>query len=205
VARTPYDALKRAIDLFTAGSGLLLASPVIAVVALGVRLSMGSPVLFRQTRIGRGGEPFTIVKFRTMKSGAGSDAERLTAFGSFVRSTSLDELPQLWNVVRGDMSLIGPRPLLPEYLPHYSAEQARRHEVRPGITGWSAVTGRNTLGWDEQFARDVWYVDHRSLSLDTRIFFKTIAAVLGRKDISQPGQATRERFDEFAQQRAAAQ
>ncbi len=185
-----------------AGTGLLLAAPVLAGLALVTRLAMGSPVLFRQQRIGRKERTFSIAKFRTMKSGAGSDAERMTTFGSFVRSTSLDELPQLWNVLRGDMSLIGPRPLLPEYLPYYSPDQARRHEVRPGITGWSAVMGRNTLDWDEQLAHDVWYVDHRSLSLDVRILWRTVWTVVARKDIAQEGQATRERFDDYVRARS---
>jgi lipopolysaccharide/colanic/teichoic acid biosynthesis glycosyltransferase len=192
--RRAGDAAKRALDLAGAGAGLLVLSPVMLAVALAVRLRLGSPVLFRQERTGRGARGFTILKFRTMLDGAGSDAERLTGFGRFLRSTSLDELPQLVNVLRGDMSLVGPRPLLPEYLARYSPRQARRHEVRPGITGWNAVNGRNSMSWDEQFELDVWYVENRSLWLDLRILGRTVVEVVRRTGIAQPGEATRERF-----------
>ena len=192
--RRAGDAAKRALDLAGAGAGLLVLSPVMLAVALAVRLRLGSPVLFRQERTGRGAQSFTILKFRTMLDGAGSDAERLTGFGRFLRSTSLDELPQLLNVLRGDMSLVGPRPLLPEYLARYSPRQARRHEVRPGITGWNAVNGRNSMSWDEQFELDVWYVENRGLWLDLRILGRTVVEVVRRTGIAQAGEATRERF-----------
>ncbi len=192
--RRAGDAAKRALDFAAAGAGLLVLSPVLLAVAAAVRLRLGSPVLFRQERTGRGGRSFSIVKFRTMLHGTGSDAERLTSFGRFLRSTSLDELPQLWNVVRGDMSLVGPRPLLPEYLARYTPRQARRHEVRPGITGWNAVNGRNSMTWDEQFEYDVWYVENRSLWLDLRILGRTVVEVVRRTGIAQSGEATRERF-----------
>ena len=192
--RRAGDAAKRALDVAGAGAGLLVLSPAILAVAAAVRLRLGSPVLFRQERTGRGGRSFTILKFRTMLDGAGSDAERLTSFGRFLRSTSLDELPQLWNVLRGDMSLVGPRPLLPEYQGRYTPRQARRHEVRPGITGWNAVNGRNSMTWDEQFELDVWYVENRSFWLDLRILGLTVVEVVRRTGIAQPGEATRERF-----------
>lgn len=162
---------------------------------------MGSPVLFRQVRPGLGGKPFEMVKFRTMKDAvdaAGNplpDSERLTPFGQFLRSSSLDELPELWNVLKGDMSLVGPRPLLMEYLPLYSPEQYRRHEVRPGVTGWAQINGRNSLSWDEKFKLDVWYVDNRSLWLDIKILFLTVKKVLIRDGISAEGEATMTRFE----------
>jgi len=189
---------KRILDAVVASLGLIVLSPLLAVVAGSIWLTMGRPVLFRQLRPGCGGRLFTLVKFRTMRvtnAGApGDDAARLTRVGQFLRSTSLDELPELWNVVRGEMSLVGPRPLLPEYLPLYSAEQARRHEVRPGITGWAQVNGRNAVAWPERLALDVWYVDHLSLGLDLRILWRTAAQVLARRGISQPGHATMEPF-----------
>ena len=194
------DALKRAIDLIGASVALVVLSPLLAAVAAAVRLRMGSPVLFRQERPGRGGEPFLMTKFRTMTDRRGpdgallADADRLTGFGRLLRRTSIDELPELLNVVRGDMSLVGPRPLLMEYLPLYSAEQARRHEVRPGITGWAQVNGRNAVTWDEKFALDVWYVDHRSTRLDLQILGKTITEVFGGEGVSAPGHATMEPF-----------
>jgi lipopolysaccharide/colanic/teichoic acid biosynthesis glycosyltransferase len=187
---------KRSIDVLGATAGLLLAAPLLLLVALAVRVNLGSPVLFRQPRPGRHGRPFTLVKFRTMRDAHDRhgrplpDAERLTRFGRLLRASSLDELPELWNVLRGDMSLVGPRPLLMAYLPHYSAEQARRHEVRPGITGWAQVNGRNALSWDERFRLDVWYVDHQSLALDLHILWRTIGRVLRRDGISEPGHAT---------------
>ena len=192
--------MRRLVDTVAAAMILLLLSPVIAVIALAIRLRMGSPVLFRQVRPGLGGKPFEMIKFRTMRNALDrhgaplSDAERLTKLGHFLRSASLDELPELWNVVKGDMSLVGPRPLLMEYLPLYSPEQARRHEVRPGITGWAQVNGRNALSWEEKFALDVWYVDNRSFRLDLKILAMTVAKVLGRSGISAEGEATMPRF-----------
>ena len=189
-------ALKRAIDGSAAAAGLVVLAPLMLAVGLAIRLSMGRPVLFRQVRPGYRGRPFTLYKFRTMREAVGPDgtplpdAERLTRVGRFVRSTSLDELPQLWNVLRGDLSLVGPRPLLMQYLPLYSPEQARRHEVRPGITGWAQVNGRNAIGWDEKFRLDVWYVDHWSLGLDLKILAMTAVKVLRREGISEAGAAT---------------
>lgn len=188
--------MKRVFDLMTATVLLLLLSPILLAVALLVRLKLGSPVLFRQKRPGLRGQPFEMVKFRTMLDTTApdgtllSDAERLTAFGQLLRSTSLDELPGLLNVMRGDMSLVGPRPLLMEYLPRYSKEQARRHEVRPGLTGWAQVNGRNALSWDQKFAFDIWYVDHRSFLLDIRILWLTARKVIAREGISAKGDAT---------------
>jgi lipopolysaccharide/colanic/teichoic acid biosynthesis glycosyltransferase len=194
------DAAKRLLDVAAAGAGLLLTSPVLLGAMALVRLRMGSPVLFQQRRPGLGGRPFEVVKLRTMRhevDGHGRplpDAERLTALGRFLRGTSIDELPQLWNVLRGDMSLVGPRPLLMEYLPLYSPEQARRHDVRPGITGWAQVNGRNAVSWDERFRMDVWYVDNRTLMLDLKILLLTARKVLVREGVSQPGHATVENF-----------
>lgn len=191
---------KRALDLALAVPGLVLLSPLLGVVALFVRARLGSPVLFRQRRPGYCGRPFMVTKFRTMRDLRGSngellpDAERLTRFGRFLRSSSLDELPELWNVIAGHMSLVGPRPLLMQYLPRYSSEQARRHEVRPGITGWAQVNGRNALSWEQKFALDVWYVDHMSLWLDLRIIMLTLSIAIRREGINQPGQATAEEF-----------
>lgn len=192
--------VKRTLDVLVAAAVLALASPIIGMAALAIRLSMGSPVLFRQTRPGLEGRPFEILKLRTMKNtvdAAGvelADAERITVLGELLRRTSIDELPQMWNILRGDMSLVGPRPLLMEYLPRYTQEQARRHEVRPGVTGWTQVNGRNTLSWEEKFRLDVWYVDNRSLSLDLRILMMTMVRVVRREDISQQGHATTEKF-----------
>lgn len=155
---------------------------------------MGRPLFFTQERAGRSGQPFRILKLRTMRTGPGSDGERLTGWGHFLRSTSLDELPELWNVLRGDMSLVGPRPLPTKYLPRYSAEEARRHDVRPGITGWAQVNGRNGLSWARQFQLDLWYVDHASFLLDLKILGLTILTVLQRHHIQQPGEATRKEF-----------
>jgi lipopolysaccharide/colanic/teichoic acid biosynthesis glycosyltransferase len=196
-----YGATKRAIDLAAASVGLLLLSPVIATVALLVRVTMGRPVLFRQARAGREGVPFELLKFRTMRSaGAGEDGPefdqaRLTPIGRLLRTWSLDELPSLWNVLKGELSLVGPRPLPVRYVPRYSASQARRHEVPPGITGWAQVNGRNLLTWDERLALDVWYADHRSLTLDFRILGATLTNVLGRQGISHEGHATMPEFD----------
>jgi len=192
--------MKRLFDVLISLVVSILVFPVALIVALLIRLRIGSPVLFRQQRPGLRGEPFEMIKFRTMSDARDADgnllpdAERLPRFGRLLRATSLDELPELWNVLRGDMSLVGPRPLLVEYLPLYSAEQARRHEVRPGVTGWAQVNGRNALSWEEKFALDVWYVDNRSFSLDLRILWLTISAVLRPRGVSQAGHATMERF-----------
>jgi lipopolysaccharide/colanic/teichoic acid biosynthesis glycosyltransferase len=186
---------KQCIDRVAAAAGLLCLAPVMAVTALAVRVSMGAPVFFRQHRPGRGGRTFQLVKFRTMLEARDEngrplpDAQRLTRTGRFLRSVSLDELPQLWNVLRGDMSLVGPRPLLMEYLSRYSAEQARRHDVLPGITGWAQVNGRNALDWKQRFQLDVWYVDHWSLVLDARILGLTFLRVVQRQGITPEGQA----------------
>ncbi len=191
---------KRLLDVALASAALLLLLPFIGLLALLVRSRLGTPVLFRQRRPGLNGQIFTIYKFRTMtdaRDGQGQllpDAERLTPFGRFLRSSSLDELPELWNVLRGDMSLVGPRPLLIQYLPRYTPQQARRHEVRPGITGWAQVNGRNALSWEQKFALDVWYVDHVSFWLDAKIIALTVWKILNREGISQPGQATAEEF-----------
>lgn len=193
-------ALKRLFDLVIASFALLLLSPALLLVAWLVHRRLGSPVLFRQVRPGLDGKPFEMVKFRTMRDAfdtggnALPDAVRLTPFGRFLRSTSLDELPELWNVIKGDMSLVGPRPLLMEYLPLYSKEQARRHKVRPGITGWAQVNGRNAVSWSEKFALDIWYVDNRSLFLDIRILLLTIKKVVVRDGIVAEGQATASKF-----------
>ncbi|HYH83635.1 MAG TPA: sugar transferase [Longimicrobium sp.] len=193
-------AAKRALDVAAAAAGLAVLSPLLLGVALAVRLRLGSPVLFRQTRPGLGGRPFRMYKFRTMRDAVGPDgeplpdAERLTPFGRVLRSTSLDELPELVNVLRGEMSLVGPRPLLMEYLPLYSPRQARRHEVRPGLTGWAQVNGRNALGWPEKLEMDAWYVDHRSFALDLRILLLTVGRVVLRHGISREGHVTTSRF-----------
>ncbi len=193
-------ALKVLLDRAAAALGLALLSPVLAAVAAAIRIRMGAPVLFVQERPGLGGRLFRLVKFRTMRAAADArgdplpDAERLTGLGRFLRTTSLDELPQLWNVLRGELSLVGPRPLLVQYLSRYTPEQARRHEVLPGITGWAQVNGRNALSWEEKFAFDVWYVDHWSLALDLRILALTAAGVFRRRGISQEGHATMPEF-----------
>ncbi len=192
--------MKRMFDFCGAAIALLLLSPVLLVVGALVRKKLGSPVLFNQTRPGLNGEQFVIHKFRTMldaKDKQGnllSDARRLTRFGTFLRSTSLDELPELFNVLKGDMSLVGPRPLLMEYLPLYSSEQARRHGVRPGITGWAQVNGRNAITWEEKFNLDVWYVDNQSFWLDMKILWMTAIRVLRREGISYDGVATMHKF-----------
>lgn len=192
---TPAAArAKRLFDLALGVPLLAAAALPMAVVALALWLADGAPVLFRQRRPGLGGRAFTLVKFRTMRAGEGSDEERLSPLGRIVRTLSLDELPQLWNVVRGDMSLVGPRPLLPQYLERYTARQMRRHEVPPGITGLAQVEGRNALTWEERFELDVRYVEQRSLALDARILLRTVAAVLARRGVSAAGHATMPEF-----------
>lgn len=188
--------MKRMMDIVVSVLALVVLSPLLVLVAVLVRLNLGAPVLFSQVRPGLCGVPFRMYKFRSMTSETGPDGVllpdgmRLRRFGRFLRRTSLDELPELWNVLRGDMSLVGPRPLLMEYLPLYSPRQARRHEVRPGITGWAQVNGRNALSWDEKFEHDVWYVENRSLLLDMRILLKTLVSVVRRDGISNEGHAT---------------
>lgn len=192
--------MKRFFDLIVSSLALLLLGIPLVLLIWLVRRRLGSPVFFRQTRPGMQGKPFKMVKFRTMTDARGADGEllpdatRLTSFGRFLRSTSLDELPELWNVLKGDMSLVGPRPLLVEYLPLYSPDQARRHEVRPGITGWAQVNGRNALSWDEKFKLDVWYVDNQSIWLDIKILWLTVKKVLVREGISAAGEATMSKF-----------
>jgi sugar transferase EpsL len=191
---------KRLIDFTLVGLGLIILSPFLLIVALLVRVKLGSPVLFCQERPGYKGEIFMMYKFRTMTNAKDADgqllpdADRLTAFGKFLRSTSLDEFPELFNVLKGDMSLIGPRPLLVKYLDRYNNEQFRRHEAKPGITGWAQINGRNAIGWDEKFKLDVWYVDNQSFWLDCKILFLTFGKVFKRDGIKQPGQATMEEF-----------
>jgi lipopolysaccharide/colanic/teichoic acid biosynthesis glycosyltransferase len=192
--------IKRIFDIFISCAGLLLIIPLFAILALLIRRKLGSPIFFRHTRPGKAGKPFVMYKFRSMleahdDSGrALPDSARLTRFGQFLRSTSLDELPELLNVLRGDMSLVGPRPLLMEYLPLYTTEQARRHEVRPGVTGWAQVNGRNAISWEDKFKLDVWYVDNQSFWLDMKILWMTFHKVFKREGISQQGQATMEKF-----------
>ncbi|GAB3043079.1 sugar transferase [Sediminivirga luteola] len=197
----PYDVVKRAGDVFVSAALLVATAPIQAGVAAVVAKNLGRPVLFRQERPGRDGRVFTLLKFRTMRPvdearGWVTDEERLTPFGKKLRSTSLDELPTLWNVLRGDMSLVGPRPLLVEYLEWYSPEQARRHEVRPGVTGLAQVNGRNALSWEQRFALDVEYVDRRGLMLDLKILASTVRAVLTREGISAEGHVTMNKFGE---------
>lgn len=192
--------IKRLFDITAASAAIIVLSPVYATVAYKVKKNLGSPVLFRQTRPGLKGKPFEMIKFRTMLDATDAegnplpDSERLTPFGKMLRSTSLDELPELWNVVKGDMSLVGPRPLLMEYLPLYSEEQARRHLARPGITGYAQVNGRNAISWEDKFKLDVWYVDNQSLWLDIKILFKTVKKVLVKDGISEDGEATMSKF-----------
>lgn len=192
-----YDVVKRLIDIGGAGLGLVVTAPVQAILAALVARKLGQPVLFRQQRPGRHGKPFTLIKFRTMRepeTGSVTDADRLTPFGARLRSTSLDELPTLWNVLRGDMSLVGPRPLLMHYLPLYTPQQQRRNDVRPGITGLAQVAGRNELSWEEKFAADLEYVGARNLWLDLRILARTVISVLTRTGISAHGDATMPAF-----------
>ncbi len=192
--------LKRVLDIAMASTALVLLSPVYALVAYKVRKNLGSPVLFRQVRPGLHGKPFEMVKFRTMKDAVDlegnplPDSERLTPFGKMLRATSLDEMPELWNVIKGDMSIVGPRPLLMEYLPLYNTQQAKRHHVRPGITGHAQVNGRNAISWEKKFELDTWYVENQSLWLDFKIMFKTIKKVIAKDDISAEGEATMTKF-----------
>ena len=192
--------LKRLLDIIIASIALILLSPLYALVAYKVKKNLGSPVLFRQVRPGLHGKPFEMIKFRTMKDAVDEqgnplpDSERLTPFGQMLRSTSLDEMPELWNVIKGDMSIVGPRPLLMEYLPLYSPEQAKRHDLRPGMTGHAQVNGRNAIGWEEKFKLDTWYVENQSIWLDFKIMFKTVHKVLAKDDISAEGEATMTKF-----------
>ena len=192
--------LKRLLDIIIASTALILLAPLYAFVTYKVKKNLGSPILFRQVRPGLHGKPFEMIKFRTMKDAVDAngqplpDSERLTAFGKMLRSTSLDEMPELWNVIKGDMSIVGPRPLLTEYLPLYNEEQAKRHNVRPGMTGYAQVNGRNAIGWEEKFKLDTWYVEHQSTLLDFKIMFKTVHKVLAKDDISAEGEATMTRF-----------
>ena len=192
--------IKRLLDIIIASIALILLSPLYAFVSYKVKKNLGSPVLFRQVRPGLHGKPFEMIKFRTMKDAVDEqgnplpDSERLTPFGQMLRSTSLDEMPELWNVIKGDMSIVGPRPLLMEYLPLYSPEQAKRHNVRPGMTGHAQVNGRNAIGWEEKFKLDTWYVENQSIWLDFKIMFKTVHKVLAKDDISAKGEATMTKF-----------
>ena len=195
------QTIKRVIDFTLALIGLMVASPILLIVAILVKMKLGSPILFRQQRVGLDGKIFEMVKFRTMKDATDAngqplpDEERLTKFGQLLRKTSLDELPELWNVLKGDMSLVGPRPLLVEYLPLYSKEQMKRHDVRPGITGYAQVNGRNNISWKKKFELDVYYVENFSLWLDVKILVQTITKVLGQADINQEGNVTMEKFN----------
>lgn len=195
------QSIKRVIEFIIVLVGLMIASPILVIVAILVKMKLGSPILFRQQRVGLNGEIFEMVKFRTMKDAYDKngeplpDEERLTKFGQLLRKTSLDELPELWNVLKGDMSLVGPRPLLVEYLPLYSKEQMKRHNVRPGVTGYAQVNGRNNISWAKKFELDVYYVENFSLWLDIKILFHTIAKVLDQADIAQEGHVTIEKFN----------
>jgi sugar transferase EpsL len=203
----PYDRVKRVLDVGLVSIGMVLLAPLFLVLAIRVRREFGSPVLFRQRRPGLDGEIFELRKFRTMTDQRGPDGallpdeQRLTDFGRWLRSTSLDEIPEMVNVLKGEMSLVGPRPLLIEYLDRYSPEQARRHEVRPGITGWSQINGRNDMPWDDKLALDVWYVDHRSLRLDLRILLRTLWVTITRQGVSLEGHATTVKFQGSAPDR----
>ena len=192
--------IKRILDISIASTALILLSPVYLLVAHKVKKNLGSPVLFKQTRPGLNGKPFEMIKFRSMKDALDAqgnplpDSERLTAFGKMLRATSLDEMPELWNVIKGEMSIVGPRPLLMEYLPLYNAEQAKRHDVRPGITGYAQVNGRNAISWEKKFELDTWYVEHQSLWLDIKIMLKTVKKVIAKDDISAEGEVTMHKF-----------
>ena len=192
--------LKRILDISSAAFALIVFSPILVIISVMIKREMGAPILFNQTRPGLNGAPFQMFKFRTMREAFDADGrpltdeQRITRLGRFLRSSSLDELPELWNVLKGDMSLVGPRPLLMEYLPLYSAEQSRRHDVRPGVTGWAQINGRNAISWDEKFALDVWYVDNRSLWLDLKIIWLTIRKVIKREGIDDAGGVGQEKF-----------
>ena len=192
--------IKRLFDMIASAMGLLVLAPAIFFIVFLIHRKLGSPVLFRQVRPGKDEKPFEMIKFRTMRDAVDNDgiplpdSERIAPFGNFLRNSSLDELPELWNVLKGDMSLVGPRPLLKEYLPLYSTEQARRHNVRPGITGWAQVNGRNSISWDEKFRYDVWYVENQSFWLDMKIIWMTIKKVIAREGISADGEATMPKF-----------
>ena len=192
--------MKRLFDIVVASIAILLLSPLILIIAMLIRVALGRPVFFLQNRPGRRGTPFTVIKFRTMRDACDEtgevlpDAQRMTKFGTFLRSTSLDELPELWNVLKGEMSLVGPRPLLMEYMPLYSPEQARRHEVRPGMTGWAQINGRNSIDWNEKFILDVWYVDNQSFLLDLKILILTVVRVFRRHGITATGSVTAPKF-----------
>jgi len=199
MSRMVQSAIKRLVDIAVSSAGLIILLPTMVIIGLAIRTAMGSPVFFRQVRPGYHAKPFEVIKFRTMRDAMGSDgqplpeAQRLTRLGYALRRTSLDELPQLWSIFKGDMSLVGPRPLLMEYLPHYSAEQARRHDVKPGLTGWAQVHGRTLLDFDERFRLDVWYVDHWSLTLDLQIIAMTARRVFGGEGVPPPGH----QYDDF--------
>lgn len=203
--------IKRLVDILVAVPSVIILSPVLILIGFLVHLKIGAPVLFRQARPGLGGKPFTIYKYRTMtdeqdeEGNLLSDGERLTRLGRFLRKTSIDELPELFNVIKGDMSIVGPRPLLMQYLERYTPEQARRHEVKPGITGWAQVNGRNAITWEDKFRLDVWYVDNWSIGLDVKIIALTLWKILKREGISQPGQATAEPFMGKSEPHAKAQ
>jgi lipopolysaccharide/colanic/teichoic acid biosynthesis glycosyltransferase len=200
--------IKRIFDIFVSILGLLLLAPAILIIACQVRSKLGTPVLFRQTRPGLNGKPFEMIKFRTMLDATDAegnplpDDQRLTSFGAFLRSSSLDELPELWNVLKGDMSIVGPRPLRMGYLPLYDTTQARRHEVRPGVTGWAQINGRNSLSWEERFDLDVWYVDHRSFRLDLKIIVITFKKVFMREGINAEGEVTMPKFTGSAEKKS---
>lgn len=191
-----YQSIKRVCDLAT----VIVTAPIwvslLLIASFAVKIKLGSPILFRQQRAGKGGKVFTILKLRTMVDGDGEDEERITPLGRFLRKTSLDELPQMINVLRGEMSIVGPRPLLEEYLPHYSKEQFRRHEVKPGITGWAQINGRNAITWEERFKLDIWYVDHASLWLDLKIVLKTFASVINGKGATTEDGKTMAKFNQ---------
>ncbi len=191
-----YQLIKRVCDLATVIVTAPIWVPLLLIASFAVKIKLGSPILFRQQRAGKGGKVFTILKLRTMVDGDGEDEERITPLGRFLRKTSLDELPQMINVLRGEMSIVGPRPLLVEYLPHYSKEQSRRHEVKPGITGWAQINGRNAITWEERFKLDIWYVDHASLWLDLKIVLKTFASVIDGKGATTEDGKTMSKFNQ---------
>lgn len=191
-----YQSIKRVCDLATIIVTAPIWVPLLLIASFAVKIKLGSPILFRQQRAGKGGKVFTILKLRTMVDGDGDDEERITPLGRFLRKTSLDELPQMINVLRGEMSIVGPRPLLVEYLPHYNKEQFRRHEVKPGITGWAQINGRNAITWEERFKLDIWYVDHASLWLDLKIVLKTFASVVNGKGATTEDGKTMSKFNQ---------